>query len=337
MQPPDSMQYVQIAQPGAPDVLKLTTGPTPAAGPGQLLVRVTAAGVNRPDVLQRLGKYRVPPNASPIPGLEVCGDVVATGDGVSAFSVGDRVCALANGGGYAEYVAIPAGQCLPVPESLSAVEAAALPETFFTVWANVFDAGRLQPGETFLVHGGSSGIGTTAIQLAKALGARAFATAGSAAKCAACTDLGAELAVNYREADFVEALTAATDGKGIDVILDMVGGDYVDRNVRVAARDGRIVIIASLRGRRGELDIGQVMVKRLVVTGSLLRPRTDAQKAAIADALKETVWPLIEAGKVRPVIHRVFPLAEASAAHALMESSEHIGKLVLDVAGTHQG
>lgn len=326
-----SMQYISISAPGEPEVLELVSGPAPVAAPGQLLIRVAAAGVNRPDILQRRGLYRVPPNASPIPGLEVSGEVVAVGEGTRIFSVGDRVCALANGGGYAQLVAIPEGQCLPIPEGLSDIEAAALPETFFTVWANVVDMGRLTAGETFLVHGGSSGIGTTAIALAKALGARVFTTAGSAEKCAACIDLGAELAVNYKEQDFVEELTAATDGKGIDVTLDMVGGDYLARNAMVAARDGRIVIIASLRGKRAELDIGTVMMKRLVITGSLLRPRSDAQKAAIAASLKRTVWPLIEAGQIRPVIDSVFPLADAPLAHRLMESSEHIGKIVLDV------
>ena len=331
------MQYIDIVEPGGPEVLQLATGPSPEAGEGQLLIRVTAAGVNRPDILQRRGLYRVPPNASPIPGLEVCGVVAEVGDGVQRFSVGDRVCALANGGGYAEHVAVPVGQCLPVPGGLSDVEAAALPETLFTVWANVVDMCRLKAGESFLVHGGTSGIGTTAIQLANAMGARVFATAGSAAKCAACVDLGAELAVNYREQDFVEALTEATDGKGIDVILDMVGGDYLARNARVAARDGRIGIIASLRGKRAELDIGVVMMKRLMITGSLLRPRTDSEKAAIASALQDSVWPLIETGKFRPVIHSVFPLADAPKAHALMESSEHIGKIVLVVGETSNG
>ena len=323
------MQFVDIVEPGDPEVLQLASCPVPVAGPGQLLIRVAAAGVNRPDILQRKGMYPVPPSASPIAGLEVCGEVVAHGDGASKFEVGEKICALVNGGGYAEYVAVPEGQCLPVPEGLTAVEAAALPETFFTVWTNVFDRGALKSGESFLVHGGSSGIGTTAIQLAKARGATVFATAGSKEKCAACEELGATLAVNYREQDFVEVLKEATDGKGIDVILDMVSGDYLPRNVELAAMHGRIVIIATLRGRQADLSIGPIMLKCLVLTGSVLRPRTDAEKAAIADALLEHAWPLIEAGEVRPVIHSVFPLEEAAKAHQLMESSEHIGKIVL--------
>ena len=275
--------------------------------------------------------YPVPASASPIPGLEVCGEVVACGEGTAKFRKGEQICALVNGGGYAEFVAVPEGQCLPVPSGLSAVEAAALPETFFTVWTNVFDRGALRPGESFLVHGGSSGIGTTAIQLAKAHGATVFTTAGSKEKCAACEELGADLAVNYREQDFVEVIKEATGGRGIDVTLDMVGGDYVPRNVELAALNGRIVIIASLRGRQADLNIGPIMMKCLVLTGSVLRPRSDAEKAAIAASLYEYAWPLIEAGKVKPVIHSVFPLAEAAKAHALMESSEHIGKIVLDL------
>jgi putative PIG3 family NAD(P)H quinone oxidoreductase len=275
--------------------------------------------------------YPVPASASPIPGLEVCGEVVACGEGTAKFSKGEQICALVNGGGYAEFVAVPEGQCLPVPSGLSAVEAAALPETFFTVWTNVFDRGALKPGESFLVHGGSSGIGTTAIQLAKAHGATVFTTAGSKEKCAACEELGADLAVNYREQDFVEVIREATGGRGIDVTLDMVGGDYVPRNVELAALNGRIVIIASLRGRQADLNIGPIMMKCLVLTGSVLRPRSDAEKAAIAASLYEYTWPLIEAGKVKPVIHSVFPLAEAAKAHALMESSEHIGKIVLNL------
>ena len=328
---PKRMQFVDISEPGGPEVLQLASGPVPQAGPGQLLIKVSAAGVNRPDVLQRKGMYPVPASASPIPGLEVCGEVVACGEGTSKFSKGEQICALVNGGGYAEYVAVPEGQCLPVPSGLSAVEAAALPETFFTVWTNVFDRGALKPGESFLVHGGSSGIGTTAIQLAKALGATVFTTAGSKEKCAACEELGADLAVNYREQDFVEVIREATDGRGIDVTLDMVGGDYVPRNVELAALNGRIVIIASLRGRQADLNIGPIMMKCLVLTGSVLRPRTDAEKAAIAASLYKHAWPLIEAGRVKPVIHSVFPLAEAAKAHALMESSEHIGKIVLNL------
>jgi putative PIG3 family NAD(P)H quinone oxidoreductase len=306
------MQFVDISEPGGPEVLQLASGPVPKAGPGQVLIKVSAAGVNRPDIL-------------------VCGEVVACGEGTAKFRKGEQICALVNGGGYAEFVAVPEGQCLPVPSGLSAVEAAALPETFFTVWTNVFDRGALKPGESFLVHGGSSGIGTTAIQLAKAHGARVFTTAGSSEKCAACEDLGADLAVNYREQDFVEVIREATDGKGIDVTLDMVGGDYVPRNVELAALNGRIVIIASLRGRQADLNIGPIMMKCLVLTGSVLRPRSDAEKAAIAASLYEHAWPLIDAGKVKPVIHSVFPLAEVAKAHALMESSEHIGKIVLNL------
>lgn len=312
--------------------MQLAKGPVPETGTGQVLIKVLAAGVNRPDVLQRMGMYPVPPGASSIVGLEVCGEVVAIGDAATKLRKGEMVCALTNGGGYAEYVAVPEGQCLPVPDGLSVIEAAALPETFFTVWTNVFDRGALRAGESFLVHGGSSGIGTTAIQLAKALGAIVYTTAGSKEKCIACENLGADLAVNYRERDFVEALREATGGYGVDVILDMVGGDYVPRNIELAALHGRIVIIASLRGRQADLNIGPVMSKCLVVTGSVLRPRSDTEKAAIAAALLEQAWPLIESGKVKPVIHSVFPLKDAAKAHTLMESSEHIGKIVLDVA-----
>ena len=328
---PDNMQYIDIPEAGGPEVLQLASGPVPEPGPGEILIKVAAAGVNRPDVAQRLGTYPVPPGASPIPGLEVCGAVVAVGDGAARFNAGADVCALVNGGGYAEYVAVPEGQCLRVPDGLSTVEAAALPETHFTVWTNVFDRGDLQEGESFLVHGGSSGIGTTAIQLASAFGARVFTTAGSDDKCRACESLGAELAVNYREQDFVEVLLKATDGRGVDVILDMVGGDYVARNEAVAALYGRIVLIATLGGKTAQLDLMPLLMKCLVVTGSVLRPRTDAEKAAIAASLTEHVWPLIEAAKVAPVIHSVFPLADAAKAHALMESSEHIGKIVLTV------
>jgi len=325
------MRFVDITEPGGPEVLHLARGPVPEAGPGQLLIRVSAAGVNRPDVLQRKGMYPVPASASRIPGLEVCGQVAAVGDGATKFKNGDQICALVNGGGYAEYAAVPEGQCLPVPDGLNVVEAAALPETFFTVWTNVFDRGDLKAGENFLVHGGSSGIGTTAIQLAKVRGATVFTTAGSKEKCSACEDLGADLAVNYREQDFVEVIREATDGRGVDVVLDMVGGDYVARNIELAALNGRIVIIASLGGRQADLNIGPIMMKCLVVTGSVLRPRSDAEKAAIAASLQEHAWPLIEAGKVKPVIHSVFPLKDVAKAHALMESSEHIGKIVLDL------
>ena len=332
MTTPQQMRFIDITEPGEPEVLQLASGPVPTSENGELLIRVSAAGINRPDVLQRKGMYPVPPSASPIPGLEVCGEVAAMGDGASKFKIGEQVCALVNGGGYAEYVAVPEGQCLPVPAGLSAIEAAALPETFFTVWTNVFDRGALKAGESFLVHGGSSGIGTTAIQLAKARGASVFATAGTKEKCAACEELGADLAVNYREQDFVEVLKEKTGGRGIDVILDMVGGDYVPRNVELAALHGRIVIIASLRGRQADLNIGPIMMKCLIVTGSVLRPRSDEEKAAIADSLLKHAWPLIASGKVKPVIHSTFPLKDAARAHALMESSEHIGKIVLDLS-----
>ena len=329
---PAEMRAIEIGEPGPPESLRLATAQVPEPGAGDLLIRVHAAGVNRPDVAQRQGLYPPPPGASPLPGLEVAGVVASCGDGVDAFSVGDRVCSLTNGGGYAEYVAAPAGQTLPVPSALSDVEAAALPETFFTVWTNVFERGRLQPGESLLVHGGSSGIGTTAIQMAKALGSRVFVTAGSAEKCRACEALGADVAVNYREQDFVEVLKEATDGHGVDVILDMVGGDYVQRNVQVAALEGRIVLIATLGGPRAEVDFRRVYMNRLTITGSTLRPQSAESKARIASALRERVWPLIEAGEIRPVIHEVFPLAQAADAHALMESSAHIGKIMLQVA-----
>jgi putative PIG3 family NAD(P)H quinone oxidoreductase len=331
---PQQMKFVNITEPGGPNVLQLANGPVPEAGQGEILINVSAAGVNRPDVAQRLGTYPVPPGASPIPGLEVSGEVVACGDGATKFSAGDQVCALVNGGGYAEYVAVPEGQCLPIPDGLSNIEAAALPETFFTVWTNVFERGALKSGESFLVHGGSSGIGTTAIQLAKSRGATVYATAGSAEKCRACEDLGADLAVNYREEDFVEVLRKATDGRGVDVILDMVGGDYVPRNAELAALYGRIIIIATLRGKSSEISLIPILMKCLVVTGSVLRPRTDAEKAAIAASLLEHAWPLIEAGTVRPVIHSTFPLEDVAKAHELMESSKHIGKIVLTFAAT---
>jgi len=326
---PTDMQFVNISEPGGPEVLQLTSGPVPQPRHGEVLIRVSAAGVNRPDIIQRLGKYPVPPGASPIPGLEVSGEVVACGEGSTRFRPGEQICALVNGGGYAKYVAVPDGQCLPVPEGLSMIEAAALPETFFTVWTNVFERGALKSGESILIHGGSSGIGTTAIQLAKSHGATVFVTAGSKEKCVACEDLGADLAVNYREQDFVEVLKSATEGHGVDVILDMVGGDYVARNVDLAALHGRVVIIATLGGRTADLDLMPILRKCLIVTGSVLRPRTDAEKAAISASLQEHAWPLIEAGEVRPVIHSVFPLQEVAKAHQLMESSEHIGKIVL--------
>jgi NADPH2:quinone reductase len=298
-----------------------------------VLIRVMATGVNRPDVAQRKGEYPPPPGASPLIGLETAGEVVAVGPEAGAWKVGDKVCALTNGGAYAEYCTAPAAQCLPWPKGYDAVKAAALPETFFTVWANLFGHGRLQSGETVLIHGGTSGIGVTAIQLAKAFGARVIATAGSADKCAAMTKLGADVAVNYKDQDFVEAVKAATGGKLADVVLDMVGADYFNRNLKCLAMDGRLVIIAFLGGFEvAKADLRPVMTRRLTVTGSTMRPRTTAQKGALAAALREKVWPLLEAGKVAPPIWKVFPLKEAAAAHALMESSAHIGKIMLQVA-----
>lgn len=328
---PSSMTAIAISQPGGPEVLQPVTMPTPAPRDGEVLVRVAAAGVNRPDVLQRMGAYPPPPGASELPGLEIAGEVVAVGNGASLWKAGDKVCALVAGGGYAEYCVVHESNALPVPDGLSMAEAAGIPETFFTVWTNVFERGALKPGESLLVHGGSSGIGTTAIQIASQLGSTVYTTAGSADKCAACERLGAERAINYREEDFVEVLKQATAKKGIDVILDMVGGDYIQRNIKAAASDGRIVNIAFLNGSKAEVDFMMVMLKRLTLTGSTLRIRPTADKAAIASALRKTVWPLIEAGKVKPQLFKTFPLAQASEAHALMETSTHIGKIVLEV------
>ena len=329
---PDSMTAIAISRPGGPEVLEPVSLPVPQPGEGEILVAVAAAGVNRPDVLQRQGGYPPPPGAPETPGLEIAGEVVAVGSGVQRYQPGDRVCALVAGGGYAEYCTVAEANALPIPGDLAMVEAAGLPETFFTVWTNVFTRGRLQPGETLLVHGGSSGIGTTAIMMAKIWGARVFATAGSAEKCRACEALGAERAINYREEDFVEAVLAATDKRGADVILDMVGGEYVGRNIKAAARDGRIVQIAFLQGPKVEVNLMPLMLKRLTLTGSTLRPRSVAEKAEIAGALEEHIWPHIAAGRIRPVIHQTFPLREAAAAHTLMDSSAHIGKIILEVA-----
>jgi putative PIG3 family NAD(P)H quinone oxidoreductase len=326
---PETMTYIRLDGFGAPDVLKPDRMAVPQPGEGEILVKVAAAGVNRPDVQQRLGQYNPPPGASPVPGLEIAGTVVAVGTGTRRFKVGDEVCALVSGGGYAEYCVAPEPQALPAPKALSGVEAGGVPETFFTVWTNVFDRGRLAPGETLLIHGGSSGIGTTAIQLAKAFGSRVFVTAGSDDKCQACTDLGADRAINYRNEDFVTVVRELTDKKGVDVILDMVGGDYVPRNIEALAVDGRLVQIAWLGGSRVSGDFMKLMTKRLTWTGSTLRPRTIAQKAEIAKSLEEKVWPLIEAGRVKPIMHKTFPLAQAAEAHALMETSAHIGKIVL--------
>ena len=325
------MTAITIRAAGGPEVLVPEERPIAAPGEGEILVKVTAAGVNRPDVMQRQGLYPPPPGASDIPGLEIAGEVAALGPGVTRFKTGDKVTALVAGGGYAEYCPVHETNALPVPASLSLIEAAAVPETFFTVWHNVFERGRLKSGETLLVHGGSSGIGTTAIQLAKAFGARVITTAGSAEKCEACRKLGADVAVNYRSEDFVAATKTATGGKGAEVILDMVGGDYIARNYEAAGVDGRIVQIAFQGSSRANVDFLRIMLKRLTHTGSTLRARAVADKASIARALETNVWPLIAAGKVKPVIYRTFPLREAAAAHALMETSTHIGKIVLTV------
>lgn len=325
----EMMRAVEITRPGGPEVLQLTQRPVPQPGHGQVVIRVAYAGVNRPDALQRAGAYDPPPGASDLPGLECSGEVVAVGPGAEDVAVGDKVCALLPGGGYADYVVTPAAHCLPVPQGMSMREAACLPETFFTVWSNVFTRGGLKAGERFLVHGGSSGIGTTAIQLAQAFGARVFATAGSDDKCRACLDLGAERAINYRDEDFVKVMRA--EG-GADLILDMVGGDYIPRNVKALAEDGRLVQIAFLQGPVVELNFALMMVKRLTLTGSTLRPQSDLAKADIARDLREAVWPLLDAGRVAPVMDSEFDLSEAAAAHARMESSGHIGKIVLKVA-----
>lgn len=327
---PKTMKAVAIREPGGPDVLELREIGTPEPGQGEILIRVEAAGVNRPDTIQRMGLYPPPPGAPDTPGLEVAGEVAATGPGVTRWKTGDRVCALVGGGGYAEYCLAHEGHAMPIPKGLSAVEAAALPETFFTVWTNVFERGALKAGETFLIHGGTSGIGTTAIQLAVAFGARVIATAGSAEKCAACEKLGAE-AINYRDKDFTAEVKSLTGGRGADVILDMVGGDYIQKNILSAAPDGRIVSIAFLNGPTAEVNFMPVMLKRLTLTGSTLRPRSIEEKAALASALEAKVWPLIEGGRVKPLVDSTFPLADAAKAHALMESSSHIGKIVLTV------
>ena len=326
------MQAVEISAFGAPDVLRLTQRPAPVAGAGEVLIRVRASGVNRPDVLQRSGAYPPPPGASDLPGLEVAG-VIEAGDeqamALAGFKVGDRVCALVAGGGYAEYCVAPVGQCLPVPGGLDDVQAASLPETFFTVWSNVFDRGRLQPGETLLVQGGTSGIGVTAIQLAKAFGATVIATAGSDDKCAACLQLGADHAINYRTQDFSAVAKELTGGQGVDVILDMVAGDYVAREVECLAEDGRLVIIAVQGGVKAAFNAGLVLRRRLQITGSTLRPRPVAFKAAIAQALRDKVWPLLDQDIVKPIIHSRFEATRAAEAHGLMESNQHIGKIVL--------
>ncbi|WP_026075875.1 NAD(P)H-quinone oxidoreductase [Noviherbaspirillum massiliense] len=323
------MRAIEITQPGPPDVLQLCERPLPVLKAGEVLIKVHAAGINRPDVIQRTGHYPVPPGASDIPGLEVAGEIVDGDLSGSGFSNGDMVCALVQGGGYAEYCAAPVKQCLPIPKGLSAIEAASLPETFFTVWSNVFDRARLSGDETLLVQGGSSGIGVTAIQVASALGHCVFATAGSDEKCRACEALGAERAINYRTEDFVEVIKSQTNGKGVDVILDMVSGNYVARELECLADDGRLVIIALLGGSKANIDTGQILRRRLTITGSTLRPRPVEFKAAIAVQLHQRVWPLLESRKIRPVIFKTFRLEEAAEAHRLMESSTHVGKIVL--------
>ena len=328
---PKEMRAVEIVKPGGPEVLKSVVRPVPTPKANEILIKVAAAGVNRPDVLQRSGNYPVPPDASDLPGLEVAGEVVATGSSARTHKPGDQVCALVHGGGYAEYCVAPEVTALALPKGWSLTEAASLPETFFTVWGNVYDRARLAPGESLLVQGGTSGIGVSAIQMAKATGNRVFATAGSDEKCAACVRLGADKAINYKTQDFAAEIKAATGGKGVNVILDMVGGDYVPKELKALADDGRLVFIAFLRGHKAELDINEVMRRRLTISGSTLRPRPVEFKGAIARSLREKIWPLIEAGRIRPEIYKTFPLGEAAEAHRLMETSQHIGKIVLTV------
>jgi putative PIG3 family NAD(P)H quinone oxidoreductase len=328
---PEFMTAIEIIRPGPPEVLVPATRPTPRPSAGEVLIKVAAAGVNRPDVMQREGKYSPPPGASDIPGLEVAGSIAAVGTGVQEWRVGDTVCALVAGGGYAAYCLAPVPQCLPVPRGVDLISAAAMPETFFTVWTNLFERGRLAAGETLLVHGGSSGIGTTAIQMAVAFGAKVLTTAGSAEKCAACERLGADRAINYRTEDFVQVANDVTAGRGVDVVLDMVGGEYMPRNLEALALEGRLVQIGVLGGARAEINLARLMQRRLTVTGSTLRPRAVSEKGAIANCVKKTVWPLVEQGRIRPVIHATYPLARAADAHRAMEAGEHIGKLVLTV------
>ncbi len=323
------MLYIRCEGSGSPDVLVTDKAAIPTPGPGEVLIKVAAAGVNRPDVFQRMGNYPPPPGATDVLGLEVSGTIVGLGGDSGNWSIGDQVCALVASGGYAEFCVAPAPLCLPVPRGLSLIEAAGLPETFLTVWDNVFDRGSLRSGETFLVHGGSSGIGTTAIQLARAFGARVFTTAGNEEKCRFCTNLGADRAINYREEDFVQVVKTLTEGRGVDLVLDMVGGSYIQRNIEALALEGRLVQIAFLQGSNANVDFRSMMAKRLIITGSTLRPRSVEQKAEIAQSLKEKAWPLLETGEVKSIIFRTFPLAQASAAHRLMESSEHIGKIIL--------
>jgi len=328
---PSTMTAVEIERPGGPDVLRAVQRPMPVPGPGEVLVHVEAAGVNRPDLMQRMGKYPPPPGASDIPGLEIAGTIVSIAEGVSRWHVGDRICALVAGGGYAEYCAAPAVQCLPIPEGLDAIAAGAIPETFFTVWTNVFERGRLAPGERLLVHGGASGIGTTAIQLAHVFGAIVFTTAGTDAKCAACRSLGAAVAINYRTQDFVDVVKTETSAAGVDVVLDMLGADYFARNLDCLALHGRLVQIGLMSGARAEINLTTVMHRRLTITGSTLRVRSVAEKGALARAVETHVWPLLATGRVAPVIDRVFPLIAAADAHRRLESGEHVGKIVLSV------
>lgn len=330
---PSTMRFVDLPSFGGPEVMTFSNGPLPSPKAGELLVKVQAAGINRPDVAQRQGNYPAPKDASPVLGLEVAGEVVALGEGVSDFQIGDRVCALANGGGYAEYCVVPAGQALPFPKGYDAVKAAAVPETFFTVWANLFQMAGLTEGESVLIHGGSSGIGTTAIQLAKAFGAEVYTTAGSKEKCDACETLGAKRAINYKQEDFAAVIKDATGGKGVDVILDMIGASYFEKNIASLAKDGCLSMIAFLGGTIAEkVDLRPIMVKRLTVTGSTMRPRTADEKRAIRDELVEQVWPLLEAGKVAPVIHDLIDFDQVSEGHRLMESSSHIGKIVMRIS-----
>jgi NADPH:quinone reductase len=328
---PATMRYVAVRAPGPPEMLTLAEGPLPQPKAGEVLIEVSHAGVNRPDCLQRAGGYPPPPDASPVLGLEVAGRIAARGENVRSWRIGEAVCALTPGGGYAEYCTTPAGFCLPVPQGLTEREAASLPETFFTVWNNLFDRGRLKCGETVLIHGGTSGIGVTAIQLAKQIDATVIATVGDDDKAAFCRTLGADHAINYRTQDFVAEVARITAERGVDLVLDIVGGDYIERNLRCLALEGRLVIIAFLRGSRVEIDWRHIMLKRLTVTGSTLRASPPERKIAIARSLRENIWPLLESGEVKPVVHRVFPLAEAASAHTLMESSQHIGKIVLAV------
>jgi putative PIG3 family NAD(P)H quinone oxidoreductase len=330
---PDSMTAIGMEQPGGPEVLRPVSRPVPRPGPGDVLVRVAAAGVNRPDLMQRQGKYPPPPGAPDILGLEIAGTIVAAGPSTSGLEVGRQICALVAGGGYAEFCAVPAPQCLPIPGPLSLVEAAAVPETFFTVWANLFDRGRLKPGEWALVHGGASGIGTTAIQLGRALGAKIITTVGNERKGDACLALGATASINYRQQDFVEAVKQITGGRGVNVVLDIIGGEYFERNLSVLAMDGRLIQVGLMGGPKTQLNLIPVMQRRLTITGSLLRPRTVEEKGAIAKALEAQVWPLLNAGTVKPIIQGTFPLARAAEAHRALEEGDHIGKIVLTVEG----